>query len=453
MGCASSIQASKAKAYHSTTPAIVEAAPPATVDLPSRSFWLDLLGPCLQAKSGEIQTERAIAGKGAVALYFSAHWCPPCRGFTPKLTEWYAKSLKAKGLEVIFVSADRSASDFKGYFQEMPWLAVPFNDRERERALSKKFKVQGIPSLVILGPDGKVITKDGRAAVSNDPQGKNFPWLPKSLNEVMAGAKLLGKEGQQLGADALTGKTFALYFSAHWCPPCRGFTPKLAEWYSKSLQAKGLEVVFVSSDRDESSFKEYFDEMPWLALEYSDRKRKEELSTLFGINGIPSLVIVGPDGETITTNGRAAISADPEGHEFPWTPKPVADLKGGPGSLQETPCVLYFCEGSPAEEQKTAVEMMQPLAQSYLDKKKLDGAEEPACAFMIATQADNLSERLRDIMGLPKTDASRQLMLLDISDDGAFYEGPQGELTAEILGKFVTDFEAKVLSRKQLKTN
>jgi hypothetical protein len=37
--------------------------------------------------------------------------------------------------------------------------------------------------------------------------------------------------------------------------------------------------------------------------------------------------------------------------------------------------------------------------------------------------------------------------------DGAFYEGPQGELTAKILTKFVTDFEAKVLTRKQLKKN
>jgi nucleoredoxin len=359
--------------------------------------------------------------------------------------------LKAKGLEIVFVSADRDAKSFNDYFKGMPWLAIPYADRARERALSKRCKVQGIPSLVILGPDGKVITKDGRAAVSKDPIGEDFPWLPKSLDKVMAGATLLRKDGERVSAEALKGKTFAFYFSAHWCPPCRGFTPKLAEWYSKSLNAKGLEIVFVSSDRDEDSFKDYFGEMPWLALDFSDRKKKEELSTRFGIQGIPSLVIVGPNGETITTNGRAVISADPEGNEFPWHPKPVEDVKNGPGAMQQFPTVLYFCEDSAAATQQTALEILKPLAQSFLDKQKQEGEDTPACGFMIATQKGDLSERLRSLMSLPTDARVPRLTLLDVADDGAFYEGPQGELTLEALSKFVTDFEEKRLVRKQLK--
>jgi nucleoredoxin len=31
---------------------------------------------------------------------------------------------------------------------------------------------------------------------------------------------------------------------------------------------KNVEVLFVSSDRDNDSFKEYFSEMPWLALDF-----------------------------------------------------------------------------------------------------------------------------------------------------------------------------------------
>lgn len=43
------------------------------------------------------------------------------------------------------------------------------------------------------------------------------------------------------------------------------------------------EVVFVSSDRDEEAWKEYYGEMPWLALPYADRERKAHLSKHFKV--------------------------------------------------------------------------------------------------------------------------------------------------------------------------
>ena len=66
-----------------------------------------------------------------------------------------------------------------------------------------------------------------------------------------------------------------LYFSAHWCPPCRGFTPELATFYNTATgQGDKFEIIFVSCDRDEPSFKDYFGSMPWAALkfEHSDIK-------------------------------------------------------------------------------------------------------------------------------------------------------------------------------------
>ena len=76
--------------------------------------------------------------------------------------------------------------------------------------------------------------------------------------------------------------------SAHWCPPCRGFTPKLAESYSgfkasSHPRKEDFSVVFVSSDRSEESFNEYFAEMPWLALPYAERDLKAKLSSKFKV--------------------------------------------------------------------------------------------------------------------------------------------------------------------------
>eukprot|EP00928_Gymnodinium_smaydae_P082574 TRINITY_DN658_c1_g1_i1.p1 TRINITY_DN658_c1_g1~~TRINITY_DN658_c1_g1_i1.p1 ORF type:complete len:175 (-),score=43.37 TRINITY_DN658_c1_g1_i1:44-496(-) len=125
---------------------------------------VDLLGPKLLSKDGEVSTEDVVAGKTHVMLYFSAHWCPPCRGFTPKLAADYKKSSKA-GSEVlvVFVSSDRDEKSFNEYYGEMPWHALPFNARDLKQKLSEKFGIQGIPSLIVLDGQGSLVTKNGRA--------------------------------------------------------------------------------------------------------------------------------------------------------------------------------------------------------------------------------------------------------------------------------------------------
>eukprot|EP00277_Geminigera_cryophila_P026977 CAMPEP_0179463624 /NCGR_PEP_ID=MMETSP0799-20121207/45644_1 /TAXON_ID=46947 /ORGANISM="Geminigera cryophila, Strain CCMP2564" /LENGTH=123 /DNA_ID=CAMNT_0021267001 /DNA_START=159 /DNA_END=528 /DNA_ORIENTATION=+ len=72
---------------------------------------------------------------------------------------------------------------------------------------------------------------------------------------------------------------------------------------------KAIQIVFVSSDRDEAQFQEYFETMPWLALPFGERDLKQTLSSKYGVNGIPKLVLL--DGETckvITGDGRNVIA-------------------------------------------------------------------------------------------------------------------------------------------------
>ena len=54
------------------------------------------------------------------------------------------------------------------------------------------------------------------------------------------------------------------------------------------------------------TFKEYF-EQPWLALDDSERKRKDQLSSWCKFGGIPSFVVFDKDVTLITRDGRAAV--------------------------------------------------------------------------------------------------------------------------------------------------
>ncbi|WMV28729.1 hypothetical protein MTR67_022114 [Solanum verrucosum] len=108
---------------------------------------------------------------------------------------------------------------------------------------------------------------------------------------------LICTNGQQVTLSSITGKLVGLYFSGSWCGPCRQFTPKLVEAY-ESLYPKGdFEIVFISSDKYDESFNEYFVNMPWLAVPFSDAEARKNLKQLFKVRAIPHLVILDGTGK------------------------------------------------------------------------------------------------------------------------------------------------------------
>lgn len=129
--------------------------------------------------------------------------------------------------------------------------------------------------------------------------------------DKLFGSELKTAAKKSVSADKLSDKIIGVYFSAHWCPPCRTFTPKLVEFYnSLNKQGKPFELVFVSSDRDESSMYKYMEEMhmPWLALPYGDKHIKD-LKNKFNVRGIPKLVILNSSLDLITENARADVTS------------------------------------------------------------------------------------------------------------------------------------------------
>ncbi|CAA6664627.1 unnamed protein product [Spirodela intermedia] len=233
-----------------------------------------------------------IEGK-IVCLYFFAGSFPPCVEFQSTLSEMYGE-LKNRG------SPSRNA---------VAGSAV--QDKTIEK-LTRYFELSTIPTLVVIAPDGKTLNPNA-AEIVEEHGVDAYPFSPERLAElvelerqreesqtlesVLVSGSLdyvIGKNGSKVPVSELVGKNVLLYFSAHWCPPCRVFTPKLIQVYHE-IKA-----------RDAAFEVEYYSSMPWLALPLGD-PRKKSLNQRFKIDGIPSLVAIGPSGRTVTTEARDMI--------------------------------------------------------------------------------------------------------------------------------------------------
>jgi len=147
--------------------------------------WTKQFGEQLLKKDDKdkvVSVDVDFEGKSYVGVYFSAHWCPPCRGFTPQLAQAYKDKLK-DCMEIVFVSHDRTEKEFGEYYNSMPWCAVQFKS-EAMGALKKNFNVTGIPMLVILNTkDGSTKTLEGRSKISECINSKNYEYFTGKKEE------------------------------------------------------------------------------------------------------------------------------------------------------------------------------------------------------------------------------------------------------------------------------
>ncbi len=150
---------------------------------------------------------------------------------------------------------------------------------------------------------------DSRNSSPANTIAKEKMILASGMSDLLP-ADLLDSNGKKIPSGSLAGKMVGFYFSAHWCPPCRAFTPSLVEFRDKNK--KDFEVVFVSSDKSPEAQLKYMKEMnmDWYTLPHrSDEANK--LSQKYGVRGIPALIIVSPNGETISKNGKSEVGSNP----------------------------------------------------------------------------------------------------------------------------------------------
>ena len=108
------------------------------------------------------------------------------------------------------------------------------------------------------------------------------------------------------------------------CKPCRDFVPKLKKYYALASR-KGLEVVWISASRSQSTFEAYLQDMPWPA---APLETAQKVIQAFQTKGYPTLCFMDTAnvGDIITCEGVKKVMADQYGIALPYR-SPAQNLK------------------------------------------------------------------------------------------------------------------------------
>ncbi len=120
-----------------------------------------------------------------------------------------------------------------------------------------------MPHLVVIDAEGKIITKDAVGALAQDPTGKQFPWRPGRIVDMLpesyqSGELSTEEEMVLLPTRDLDDKYLLLYFASHGDALSQEFTPWLVKAYNiLKNKRQDFEVSIASYHFGEIAFFRY----------------------------------------------------------------------------------------------------------------------------------------------------------------------------------------------------
>ncbi|WP_316844812.1 TlpA disulfide reductase family protein [Pedobacter psychrodurus] len=154
---------------------------------------------------------------------------------------------------------------------------------------------------------GMELFNDLSDSLKQSEEGKalaaNFEVLKKSrLGSELPDFVQNSLNGKPVKFTSFRGSYLFIDFWASWCVACRAENPNVLSAY-KRFKNKKFDVIGVSIDDNVEDWKRALtqDQMPWVMV--SDLKgHQNEIAQYFGIVGVPSTLLIDPNGKIIARN-------------------------------------------------------------------------------------------------------------------------------------------------------
>jgi peroxiredoxin len=114
--------------------------------------------------------------------------------------------------------------------------------------------------------------------------------------------------GGAVSLEDFRGQYVLLDFWATWCAPCIEQMPKMRALHEQ-YEDRGLKVIGVSVDQDLEALEEYLkrEEPGWLQIADRAQPPGHRLAPNYGVDKLPRLVLIGPDGRIVHPNPTLAL--------------------------------------------------------------------------------------------------------------------------------------------------
>jgi nucleoredoxin len=142
---------------------------------------------------------------------------------------------------------DKSEEDYETFSNQMSWWCLPYAINTLPKLISD-YKAHGLPHLVVIDTDGKVITMDGVQSIREDPVGNKFPWRRNRIVDILPKQYIKRTAGNDVlyPFSYLDGKYLMLYFGAKSDALTKEWNPWLMKAYGilKDKRGDDFEVCF-----------------------------------------------------------------------------------------------------------------------------------------------------------------------------------------------------------------